>query len=158
MGTAHNNLWTLCGLAHFHDVCLETCAIFRTLVRNLFCLWEQRFHFAKVQQCVTTIGLLNDAGDKIAFAVCIFLKLAIAFYFTNALAHHLLKGGSSDTTKLVLAWRIIALVHPVTVVINVIGGELHVQVLWIDFHNHFISSAGTLLVSGGKCFYKHLQK
>jgi hypothetical protein len=58
----------------------------------------------------------------------------------------------------VLVWSVIALVHPVAVFIDVIGSELHVEVLWVDLNDDFISSVWTLLICSGQSLYQYLQQ
>ena len=96
--------------------------------------------------------MLNDSGDDVAFAVCVFVELTVALYFADALAHDLLESGCGNTTKLVLVRRIVTLVDPVAVVVDVVGGELHVEVLWVDFNNDFVGGVWPLLVGSGECF------
>ena len=158
MRTAYNNLRALWSLANFDDVCLESRIWLAHFALHLLGLWQQRFYAAKVEQCVLGVGLLNDAGNNVAFAVCVFLKLAIALYFTNALAHHLTESLRSNTAELVFLWSVVALIDPVAIVIHVVCSECDVHVFWVDTDDYFFGRSLTLFVRGRECFNEHLQK
>ena len=98
MRTARDDLRALCGLANLDDVGLDARTRFGTLVRNLFGLRHKRFDASEIEQRVTRIGLLDDAGNDVAFATRVFLVLHFAFGFTNALVHDLLHRLRSNTT------------------------------------------------------------
>ena len=156
--TGHHDLWTLRGLANFDDVRLDARVRLGTLVRHLLRLGKQCLDLAEVKQCVAVVGLLDDASDDVAFTVRVFLKLAVTLDFADLLPHHLAEGLRGDTTEFFLLRRVVALVDPVAVIIEVVCGEAHVQVLRVDLNDHFIGRAGTLFVGSGKCFHQHLQQ
>ena len=158
MRTADNNLWALRSLANFDDVGLEARIWFAHFALHLLGLWQQRFYAAKVEQGVLGIGLLHDARNDVAFAVCVLLKLAITLNFTDALAHHLTESLRCNTTEFIFLWRVIALVDPVAIIIHVVGGECDVHVFWVDADDYFFGCTLTLFVRGRECFNEHLQK
>ena len=123
----------------------------------MFGLWQQGFDTTEVEQGVLGVCLLHDAGNDVAFAVCVLLELAIAFYFANALAHYLAESLRSNATQLVLLWRVITLVDPVAVVIDVVCRERDVHVLRVDADDYFFGRALTLFVGSCQCFYQHLE-
>ena len=156
MRTAHHNLWAFCCFAYFYDVGLDAAIWLWLFVRNLLCLWQKCFHFAQVEQGVALVDLLNDARHNVAFTVCILFKLTIAFCFANALAHDLTESNCSNTAQFFFLWRVVALVDPVAVVVEVVRGEAHVEVVGVDFHDDFVGSAGALFVRRGQCLYQYL--
>ena len=118
---------------------------------------KTQLYATKIEQGVLGVGLLHNARNNVAFAVCILFKLAIAFYFTNALAHDLAECLSGNSTEVGLVWRVIALVDPVAIVINVVCSERDVHVFRVDSHDDFFGCARTLFVRRSKRLYQHLQ-
>ena len=101
MGTAHNNLGALSGLANLDDVGLEPTVGLGTLVGHLFGLGQQCLNPTEVEQRVARVGLLDHAGDDVALAPCILLVLHLALGLTDALGHHLTRGLSRDSSEVV---------------------------------------------------------
>ena len=158
VGAAHNNLWTLVAATHFNDVRLHTRAGCGALERNLLALWHESFNFAKIEQGITMIVLLNDARDNVAFAVGIFFELLVALGFADALTHHLTERLRRDATQFVLVGSVVTLVHPVAVFIDVERREADFESVGIETDFNFFSRAGTTLVRGRQGFYENLQK
>ena len=118
MRAARDDLRALCGLADFDDVGLDARTGFGTLVRHLFGLRHKRFDASEIEQRVTRIGLLDDAGNDVAFATRVFLVLHFAFGFTNALVHDLLHRLRRDSTPHLGRWgdiKLFAFGDPVVV-------------------------------------------
>jgi len=59
-------IWDPCRLAHFDDVRLEPGPVLIALVGHLFGLGQERLHLAEVEQRVSVVALLDDAGDDVA--------------------------------------------------------------------------------------------
>ena len=94
-----------------------------TLERHLLGLRQQALHPAEVEQRVARVGLLDDAGDDVALAVGVLLELAVALGLADALAHHLAEGLGGDAAHLLLLRRVVALVDPEAVLVDVVRGE-----------------------------------
>ena len=95
----------------------------RTLERHLLGLRQQALDPTEVEQRVAGVGLLDDAGDDVALAVRVLLELAVALGLADALAHHLAEGLRGDAAHLLLLGRVVALVDPVAVLVDVVGDE-----------------------------------
>ena len=93
------------------------------LERHLLGLRQQRLDAAEVEQRVAAVGLLDDAGDDVALAVGVLLELAVALDLADALAHHLAERLGGDAAELLRLRRVVALVDPVAVLVEVVGGE-----------------------------------
>ena len=158
MRSADHNLWTFCCFSNFDDVCLDASVWLWSLIRNLFGLRQKGFNFAQIQQCIPTLGLLDDASDDVALAVCVLLEFTITFYFANALTHDLTESHRRNTTEFVLIGCVVTLIDPVSVIINVVGDELHLEVLRIELNDDFFCGIWPLFVCRCKSLDEHLQE
>ena len=100
-----DDLRTLGGLAHLDDVGLEPAAVVVVLVLDLLGLRQQRLDLPEVEQRVAGVGLLDDAGDDVAFAAGVLLVLHLALGLADALEDHLLGGLRGDATEVARACR-----------------------------------------------------
>ena len=146
MRTADHDLWALRSLANLDDVRLHAAAWLGALERHLLGLRQQRLDPTEVEQGVAAVGLLNDAGDDVAFTVRVFLELAIALGLTDALVHHLTEGLGGDTAKLSSVGGVVALVDPVALFVDVICNELHLHRVGVDAYVDLGGSAWPTLV------------
>ena len=119
---------------------------------------QQALDPTEVEQGVAGVGLLDDARDDVAFAVRVLLELAIAFGFTDLLTHHLTERLGGDAAHLVLARRVVALVHPQTVLVDVVCGELELERIGIDLDDDFLGGTGTTLVGERQRVGEHLEQ
>ena len=112
---------------HLDDVRLLALTLRRPFERHLLRLGKQRLGAPEVEQGVAGVGALDDAGDDVALAIGVLLELAIRFDFTDPLAHHLAEGLRRDPAHLLLARCVVALVDPVSVLVDVVAdeGEVH---------------------------------
>ena len=101
MGSAHDDLWALSGLADFNNVGLDAGRVIGTLVRDLLRLRQQRLNSTKVKQCVARIGLLNHAGDDVTLTARVLFVLQLSLSLTDPLRHHLTSGLGSDAAEVV---------------------------------------------------------
>ena len=97
----HDDLRTLGGLADLDDVGLEPGVVLGALVRDLLGLGQQRLDPTEVEQRVTAVVLLDDAGDDVALAAGVLLVLELALSLADALGHHLTGGLGGDATEVV---------------------------------------------------------
>ena len=117
----------------------------RALERHLLGLRQQRLDPTEVEQRVARVGLLDDAGDDVAFAVGVLLELAVALDLADALAHHLAEGLGGDAAELFLLRGVVALVDPVAVLVDVVGDERELHRLRVDLDDDLVGGAGRRL-------------
>jgi hypothetical protein len=146
VGAGDDDLGALRGAPYLDDVGLEAGVGLGPLVGHLLRLGQQRLHLAQVEQGVAAVALLDDAGDDVAFAVGVLLELAVTLGFADALAHDLTEGLSSNAAHLFLLRRVVALVDPVAVFVDVVGGERELHRVGVDFDHHFFGRSRTSLV------------
>ena len=158
VGARHDDLGALGRLAHLDDVRLRAVAGVRTLVGHLLGLRQQGLDATEVEQRVPGVGLLDDAGDDVALAVGVLLELAVALDLADALAHHLTERLGGDPAELFLLGRVVALVDPVAVLVEVVGGEREVHRHRIDLDDDLVGSTGASLVGAGKGVDEHVQE
>ena len=127
---------------------LRAVARLRPLERHLLGLRQQRLDAAEVEQRVAAVGLLDDAGDDVALAVGVLLELAVALDLADALAHHLAERLGGDAAQLLPLGRVVALVDPVAVLVDVVGGERELHRLRVDLDDDLVGRAGPPLVGG----------
>ena len=130
MRARHDDLRTLGGLAHLHDVRLEAAVGLWPLVGNLLGLGQQRLHTSQIEQRVTGIVLLDDAGDDVALAPRVFVVLHVAFDFADALVQDLPNGLGHDPAQVVR--RVIPFAHNVAQFIDFLGVHRDVERLVDD--------------------------
>ena len=130
MRARHDDLRTLGGLAHLHDVCLEAAVGLGPLVGNLLGLGQQCLHTAQVEQRVAGVVLLDDAGDDVALAPGVFVVLHVALDFTDALVQDLPNGLGHDPAQVVR--RVVPFAHDVAQLIDFLGVDRDVERLVDD--------------------------
>ena len=153
-----DDLRALGGLADLDDVRLDAVALRRTLERHLLGLRQQCLDAAEVEQRVALVGLLDDAGDDVALAVRVLLELALGLDLADALAHHLTEGLGGDAAELFLLRRVVALVDPVAVLVDVVGDEREVHRLGVDLDDHLVGRVRAALVGRGQGVDQHMQQ
>jgi len=142
----NNDLRTLWCAPHFDDVGLLAIALPWALERHLLCLRHERLNAAKIEQRVTRISALDDAGNDVALAVSVFLELALRFDLADPLAHHLPECLSRDPAHLGLLRCVVALVDPVSVFVNVVGDEREVHRFRVDLDDDLVGGIWPTLV------------
>ena len=158
VGAADDDLGTFGGLANLDDVRLDAVAWNRPLEGHLLCLGKQRLHAPEVEQRVPLIGLLDDAGDDVALAVCVLLELAVTLGLADALAHHLTEGLGGDAAHLFLLRRVVALVDPVAVFVDVVGREGELHRVGVDLDHHLVGRRRTTLVRRRQGVDEHVEQ
>ena len=158
VGAADHDLGALRGAAHLDDVGLRAVTRLRAFERNLLGLREQRLDAPEVEQRVTGVGLLDDAGDDVALAVGVLLELAVAFHLADPLAHHLTERLGGDAAELVAPGGVVALVDPVAVLVEVVRRERELHRAGVDLDHHFVGGAGAALVGRGERIDQHVQQ
>ncbi len=158
VGATDNDLRALGGAPDLDDVGLAPVARLGALERDLLGLRQQRLHSPQVEQRVAGIGLLDDAGDDVALAVGVLLELAVALDLADALAHHLAEGLGGDAPELVPLRRVVALVDPVAVLVEVVGSERELHRLRVDLDDDLVGRARTPLVGRRQGVDEHVQQ
>ena len=62
---------------------------------------QQTLDTTEVEQRVARVGLLDHAGDDVAFSACVLFVLELTLGLANSLRHHLASGLSGDPTQVV---------------------------------------------------------
>ena len=89
MGARKENLRAALFAAHIIDIGADPVAIAEIFARNGFIAADDRFTLAKVDNHIAVFNALDGAVDNLANAVLEFLKLLVAFCFTNLLHDNL---------------------------------------------------------------------
>ena len=131
----HHDLRAFRGLADLDDVRLHPGAVVVVVARDLLGLREQRFDPAEVEQRVARVGLLDDAGDDVAFAARVLLVLHLAFGFADALQDHLLRGLRGDAPE--VFGRVVPLADDVAVFVEFLRDHVDVAGLDVDLDERF---------------------
>ena len=133
--SAHDDLGTLRRLSNFHNVRLKALAMLVVLVGNLLGLGHERFYFAKIQQGVAVISLLNNARDNVTFAACVLVVLHVPLYFTDSLHDHLFGSLSGDATKIFRG--VIPLAYHFAVLIELLTIDPDISVIRVNRDHSF---------------------
>ena len=154
----HDDLRALRRAADLDDVRLLAVALGGTLERHLLGLRQQRLDPTEVEQRVAGVGALDDAGDDVALAVRVLLELALGLDLADALAHHLAEGLRGDAAELFLLRRVVALVDPVAVFVDVVGDERELHRLGVDLDDDFVGGVRAALVGRSECVDEDVQQ
>ena len=158
MRSRYDDLRALGRTANFDDVCLLAVALGGAFERHLLGLRQQRFGATQVKEGVAGVGALDDAGDDVTLAIRILLELAVRFDFADALAHHLTEGHGGNAAHLFLARRVVTLIDPVAVFVDVIRNERKLQRLRVDFDDNFVGGIVAALVGRGQGVNEDVQE
>ena len=142
----HDDLRALRGLADLDDVRLHARAVVVAVARNLLGLRQQRLDPAEVEQRVARVGLLDDAGDDVAFAAGVFLVLHLALGLANALQDHLLGRLRGDAAE--VGGRVVPLAGDVAVFVELLRDHADLAGLDVDLDQRLLGGVGHALVRG----------
>ncbi len=142
----HDDLRALGGLAHLDDVRLHARTVVVTVARDLLGLRQQRLDATEVEQRVARVGLLDDAGDDVAFAAGVLLVLHLAFGLANALQDHLLRRLRGDAAE--VGGRVVPLARDVAVLVELLRDHADLAGLDVDLDERLLGRFGHPLVRG----------
>ena len=139
----HHDLRALGGLAHLDDVRLHARAVVVAIAGNLFGLRQQRLDPTEVEQRVARVGLLDDAGDDVAFAAGVLLVLHLALGLADALQDDLLGRLRGDAAE--VARRVVPLPRDVAVLVELLRDHADLTGLDVDLDQRFLGRFGIRL-------------
>ena len=155
MRARHDDLRALGGLADLDDVRLHPRAVVVAVAGDLLRLRQQRLDPAEVEQRVARVGLLDDAGDDVAFAAGVLLVLHLAFGFADALQDHLLRGLRGDAAE--VGGRVVPLADDVALFVELLRDHADLAGLDVDLDERFLGGFGHALVRGHERVRQRLQ-
>ena len=146
MGPADDDLRPLGRLADLDDVRLQPGAVLVALVGDLLGLGQQGLHLAQVEQGVAVVGLLDDAGDDVAFLAGVLLVLLVPLDLANALEDDLLGRLGGDAAEVV--GRVVPLVEDVAVLVELLAVDADLAGLRVDRDDRLLGGVRASLVGG----------
>ena len=146
VSAADHNLGALGALANFDDIGLEARTVLVTFAHGLLCLRQQRFDATQVEQRVAVVLLLDDAGDDVALAACVFLVLQVAFDLTDSLQDDLFGGLGSNAAEFFR--RVVPFADDLTVFVEFLRVDPHLARVGVDRHHGLFGRIRKTLICG----------
>ena len=140
----HDDLRALGRLAHLDDVGLQPAPVLVTLVLHLLGLGQEGFDPAEIEQRVALVGLLDDAGDDLAFLARVLLVLALALDVADALEDDLLRGLRGDASEVVGC--VVPLANDIAFLVELLRDHLDLAGLDVDLDQRLFGRARHALV------------
>ena len=147
VGARDHDLRSLGRLAHLDDVSLEPSTGLGTLERNLLRLGQQRLNPAQIEQGVTAVALLDDAGDDVTLAAGVLLVLQLTLGLADALQHHLL-GGLGGNAPEVVGGDVELAAHRLAILVQLLGVDADIEGVGIDGDPGVLKGTRHALVGG----------
>ena len=151
----HDDLRTLRRLAHLDDVRLHARAVVVPVARDLLGLRQQRLDPTEVEQRVARVGLLDDAGDDVAFAAGVLLVLHLALGLADALQDDLLRRLRGDAAE--VGGRVVPLAGDVALFVELLRDHADLAGLDVDLDERFLGRFGHALVRGDERVRQRLE-